>query len=358
MKKQSKKSIDAKINLSDKKGIYKVAFLFTNSKEGVISRINHRQDADTALHGANFIEGADYITVIPKSIKSLFLIPRLLHYEFIITQDNVLLGYIISLCSRIFHTKTKWLYIAMNSSTLIRRHVNHPMRRFLLIKFWKSYARIICIATEQMKDFTKLGISPQRLIFIPFGIDIKFFNLKETVLEEDIIVSCGRDEGRDYQTLFKVAERTRYQFVVIASHKNIPLNTKIPKNVTVLYDKKLTEVRTLYARARIIIVVSKDIYIPDGSDCSGQTVVLEALAMGKPVIATNRPWINEYLISNKDIIVVKPNDTEALIHEIDFLWKSKETCERLKTSGYKKINLLYSTENFAIALCALMDSLI
>lgn len=335
----------------------RIAFLFTSPRDELISRVKTGKDADTALRGLNHIPGSDYFIVFPKSIRSLLLIPRLLRYDFVITQDNLLLGYIVSLCASIFRAETRWLYVAMNSSTLMRRHINHPVRMFLFKKFWASYARIICIASEQIEDFVRLDIPRGHLVFIPFGVDALFFRPTDASREESLIVSIGRDAGRDYATLFKAAERTDCEFVVVAGHKNIPPDIPVPANVSVLYDRNLVEIRDLYEHARLVVIVSKDANIPDGSDCSGQTVVLDALAAGKAVIATHRSWITDYFVPDKDLVVVPSNDPEALAQAIKELSRDTEKCKRIAAAGQAKTASHYTTKTFANALVKLMNSL-
>jgi len=336
----------------------RVAFLFTNSRDAVISGVQKGQDADTALRGSNHIPGAEHFTVFPKSFRSIFFIPRLPDFDFIVAQDNLLLGYIISLYARVFRLKTRWLYVAINSSILMRRNAERPARLMLLKKLWSSYARIICISSEQVEDFARLGIPRTQLVFIPFGVDVHFFQPSDVSYEEDLIVSVGRDAGRDYATLFRAVEHTDYPCIVVAAHKNIPPGMPIPENVSVLYDRSLTEVRDLYARARIVVVPSKDGNVPEGSDCSGQTVILDALAAGKTVIATHRSWIADYFVPGQDLMVVPPNEPETLAKAIDALWNDAEKRKSLAESGHDKVAAHYTTTAFAEALLKLMDSLV
>ena len=335
-----------------------MVFLFTNSREETISRVREGQDADTPLRGLNHIQGAEHLTVTPKSMRSILFIPRLLRYDFVITQDNLLLGYIVSLYSRIFGAKTRWIYIAMNSSTLMRRHSTHRVRMFLFKKFWASYSRIICLYHEQIEDFVRLGISRDRLVFVPFGVDINFFKPRDTSIEEDLVVSIGRDAGRDYQTLLKSAERTNHKFVVVAGRKNISPDMTVPANVQVLYDKSLVEIRDLYARAKLVVVVSKDESLSDGSDCSGQTVILDALSAGKAVVATRRAWITDYFVLDEDLVVITANDPKALARAIESLLSDSDKRKRVALSGYTKTVERYNTKAFAEALQNVMNSLV
>lgn len=328
----------------------------------MMSEAREGQGTDTALRGWNHIPNAEHIAIgessTPRLIQALILVPRLLRYDFVIAQDELFLGYVVSLCARVFRLGTRWLYVAMTSSTLMRRHAAHPIRLFLLKQFWASYSRIICLSSEQIEDFVRLGIARSALVFVPFGVDSGFFQPTGTSREEDLIVSVGRDAGRNYATLLKAAERVNHAFVVVAGHKNVPLDMPIPANVSVLYNRSLAEVRDLYARAWLVVVPSKDASVSDGSDCSGQTVVLDALAAGKAVIATRRSWIADYFIPDQDLVVVPPSDSEALARAIDSLSHDTEKRKRLAASGHKKVVAQYTTKNFAHSLLTIMNSVI
>lgn len=336
----------------------KIAFIFTNSREAIIHNLQTGQVADTSLYGLNHLTGADHFTIPPKSMRGLLFIPRLLRYDFVIAQDNLLLGYIVSWCAHILRLHTKWFYIAINSSTLMKRHAKRPFHLFLLKKLWSSYSRLICLSFEQLNDFAKLGISKKHLVSLPFGVDVSFFKNTNPDQEENLIVSVGRDAGRDYVTLFKVASQVPYQFIVVASPKNIPSDILIPSNVKIFYNKSLVEIRDLYRKAKLVVVVSKDAEVPEGSDCSGQTVILDALAAGKTVIATHRSWITDYFVPGKDLVVVKPHDPEALIKEINVLWRDSQRCQQLAVSGQEKVVTNYTTKNFAKSLLELMNSFV
>ncbi|MDE1919376.1 MAG: glycosyltransferase [Patescibacteria group bacterium] len=348
----------------------RVLFLFPTSREKMAARVRKGEEADTALRGLNHIPGARYATIgeyskgtfaafflarAPRALQALFLVPRLLRYDFIVAQDDLLLGYIVSRCARVLGLKTRWLYLAMNSSVVMRRHAAHPMRRALLVSFWKSYFRIVCLSSEQADDFVRFGIPRERLALIPLGIDAQFFSLSGPEDEGSYVASVGRDAGRDYATLFQTAERIPHPFSVIAGRSNIPSGTRIPTNVSVRYDRSYVEVRDLYAHARLVVIASKDAGARDGSDCSGQTVVLDALAAGKAVIATRLPWIGDYFVPGEDLVVVEPNDPDALARAVEELWQDGTKRARLAASGRAKVFARYTTPRFAQSLLGLMS---
>lgn len=345
----------------------KILFLFSGSsnRAKILDEVARGENADTGLRGCNHILGAEFIDVeetvrgvvpawvyrlLPWQARSFILYPRILKYDVVIAQDDLLLGYAISMTRRVLRTRCRWIYIAINSSVLMRRHQHHVVRFALLKIIWKSFARIVCLSTVQMHDFTRAGIPPEHLVFVPFGIGADFFRDVSRTDEEDLVASVGRDLGRDYPTLFAAAEQIQCPFVIVAAYKNISPDRVVPSNVAVLYNKTLAETRALYARARLVVIASKKEESSEGSDCSGQTVILDAMAAGVPVVATSRPWIADYFVPGEDLVVVEPGDAEALAGAIRDLFADDKKRARLAEAARAKVQERYTTRMLATAL--------
>ena len=65
--------------------------------------------------------------------------------------------------------------------------------------------------------------------------------------------------------------------------------------------------RELLAGARIVAVVTKVLPYP-----TGQSVLLEAMSMGKACVVTGAPALSEYTRDEIDTLLVPPGDSEAL----------------------------------------------
>ncbi len=332
----------------------RIAFLFTNDRRGIVEQAKKGDDADTALRGANHVAGAALFSV---DTSRHALLAKLLSYDSVVISDNLVLGWIVATLSRIMRAHTRVVYVAMNSSTLLRRHAHHPVRRALLTMFWKSYARVVCLSQSQLEDFAKAGIPRERLVFIPFGIDADFFASGANVQEGEYVMSVGRDAARDWPLLLEAAKQSQYPFVIITTYKSLPADTRLPPNVSVRYNLSAREVRDLYSRARLVVVPSKSDSSPEGSDCSGQTALLDAMAAGNPVVATERSWIRDYLVPDEDLVVVPAQDPTALAHVIDALWQDAALRTRLGSAGRAKVQARYTTKTFASALQKLIETL-
>lgn len=334
----------------------RIAFLFTASREALRAAVQEGRDADTALRGANHISRAEIIDLPSGLLPRMFLPFGLLRFDAVIASDAFVLGFLVSLLARLFVRKTRWVLFAINTSTVLKRHAAHPVKRSLLMRFWKSYAHIVCLSREQMEDLVRASIPRERLVFVPFGVDADFYAKEEEGRDEGLVVSVGRDQGRDYTTLLSAARKSDHPFVIVASHRNLPDDTPLPANVTVRYNLALTEVRALYERARVVVIASKDEVVPEGSDCSGQTVMLDAMAAGKPVIATERSWIGDYFTTD-EVMVVPPGDPTTLATAIELLWGNPGQATRLAEAGRARVRERYTTKVLAQSLEAVIRSL-
>jgi len=336
----------------------------------MIEAVRRGELPDSGLRGANFFaERSDWQVdtistehfekslprfvrrVLPMSLLQLCFVPRLLRYDAVIASDAFFLGALVSTLGR-----TRWIYVVINSGVLIRRHVRHPLRSALLRFCWSRFAAIVCLAEMQQKELIQFGIKPEKISLIRFGIDTRYFSGAVGTVEGATIISIGKDISRDYVTLLRAARLCSFPIEIFASRKNIPPDTEIPVNVTLGYDALLEGLRATYARARFIVVS----LFPEqafGGDPSGQTVVLEALAMGRAVLVTERPWLKEYL-RDSDYLGVPAEDPAALAAAMEELWRNAPFRDGLGQAGQETVRRLYSSERFASNLMALTERVI
>lgn len=283
-------------------------------------------------------------------IGALVQFPRLLSYDVVLSSDTGVAECLASLWHKATRGKgPRCFLIALNTSNTSRRLQTKPFRLCLLQFCWRQYAEILCLAHFQMEDFVAAGVPSERLMYVPLGVDVNFFHYSGEQQEGEYILSVGFDLGRDYEYLLRIAEHVSQPIIIIASPQNISRDTHLPPNVTVRYNVPMLEFRNTLAFARMVVIPTKE-HVDVGSDCSGQTVLLQALAMGKPVCATVRPWLLEYLQENKEYIALPPNDPSAAAQALESLWNDATRRAELEQAGRLAVEERYTIHIWAKAI--------
>ena len=155
----------------------------------------------------------------------------------------------------------------------------------------------------------RLGIDPERITVVPFGIDTDE-TARLTPHDDGYLLAVGRDHARDWPTMLGAAARTDRPMVVLAPPSQFP-TAEVGPNVEFLGYVERAHYLELLAGARAVAVVTRDVAYP-----SGQTVVAEALSLGKPVIVTRTPAMVDYA-GSFPVTWVEVGDVEGLVRAID-----------------------------------------
>jgi glycosyltransferase involved in cell wall biosynthesis len=179
---------------------------------------------------------------------------------------------------------------------------------------------IFVYATSQ-RDYARaeLGIPDATLRLIPFHADHRFFRpLAEVAPREHQVCAAGL-EWRDYPTLIQaVAEKSELAVRLAAAspwskHNNETESRTLPAHVDARrYDYH--GLRQLYAESSIVVV---PLYENDFQ--AGITTILEAMAMGKPVVVTGTSGQTDVIIDGENGLYVPPASASGWSEAIDRL---------------------------------------
>lgn len=169
-------------------------------------------------------------------------------------------------------------------------------------------------------------IPHSRFEFVPLQVgEIPITEAEDT--DEPFIVATG-SAYRDYPTLFEAVKKLNLRTIVISGPRSLEGLT-IPPQVETPFGMKKDEIRRLVQRARINIVPM----VTEGLT-AGTVTVAETLRMGRPMIATRRNGVNDYIKDGENGILVNPNSVDDLAQAIDRLWNDAELRDRLSKSAY------------------------
>lgn len=154
-----------------------------------------------------------------------------------------------------------------------------------------------------------------RFVFLPFGVMDFSKHISRCEGKENYILSLGRS-NRDWDFLIDTLGNTEFLVRIVCDELH---REKLPPNIRV-YNDVWQERSWEMIRDCACMVIP----IQDGSVAAGETVLIQAMCFGKPVIAA-RPggqWA-EYITNGKNGFVVEKN-REALLAAVRELLTEKE----------------------------------
>lgn len=256
------------------------------------------------------------------------------------------------LISKIIKKNEVYVVVMGLFSKLKQNIITKYFQRFLLTLFIKTCKKLIFLGKGEYES--ALSVFPdfkEKFLFIPFCVDNKFWS-KEKVnknnKERDSILFIGNDGNRDYEKVIEIANSlNEFNFNLITNYsfdeKLIPKNVSLIKgswNENLLKDE---EIREYYASALMTILPLNDTYQP-----SGQSVTLQSMALGTPVIITETKgfWDIGNFENKENIVFVKNNDTENWINEIKNLIINEKLRINIAKNSIDTIEKFYKQEYF------------
>jgi glycosyltransferase involved in cell wall biosynthesis len=107
----------------------------------------------------------------------------------------------------------------------------------------------------------------------------------------------------------------------------------LPANVELIGYMPPHELRSMYAQAKFVIVPLRRT-TQYGAGC---TAVLEAMAMGRAVIASRHPGMPDYVRDGETGILVDPGDVQELRQAMRYLLDHPEEADRMGTRGRQAV---------------------
>lgn len=196
-------------------------------------------------------------------------------------------------------------------------------RQRLYRQLYRAVDVIVVFSSNQRDTLVELlGIDPDRIHVVPFGVDLEQL-AKVPVSDTGTVVAAGRDLGRDWATLVAAARGTGWPVELITRPQQIEA-LELPPEVAFRGTVDLDSYLAALASASVVVVPTEVREYP-----TGQTVLLEAMALGKACVVTDTPAMREYVLRDVTGVLVPPGDPQALRVAVDQLLSDPERRHRL-----------------------------
>ncbi|MFH1413012.1 MAG: glycosyltransferase family 4 protein [bacterium] len=288
----------------------------------------------------------------------LWLLPKYdivhLHYPFYGSAEIVAL-------TKIFIPSTKLIlhYHMDNECDGFKKLFFNISRHFSLPIIIRLADEITCASIDYVKH-SNIGkyykANPEKFVQIPFGVDADVF--KPGQIEPDGIKRILFVGALDKQHYFKGVENLLKAFSKICETKKVRLiivgkgdmesyyhkiaeDLKINDKVEFINNADDKELVKCYQRSNVLVLPSIN-----QSEAFG-LVLLEAMACGKPVIASNLPGVRSVFKNNEQGLIIKPDDIEDLAEKMNRIITNNRLAYRLGQEARKLIESKYTWDKAA-----------
>lgn len=202
------------------------------------------------------------------------------------------------------------------------------------------------------------GIPVERITVIPYGIDTDFYTPAGATVGSGAahgagspyVAAVGKDDGRDWQTFLEAAALTPEIPYRLATAPRMLEALHVPGNVHFLGEIGHNAYRQLLRDAALVVVPTHDFAYP-----TGQSVLLETIACGRPAVVTATDAMRDYLSSATAAYALhNPRD---LARVVSALWRDQPALARMTRAARPIAEECFSTRRmWSVALPAITAS--
>lgn len=220
-----------------------------------------------------------------------------------------------------------------------------PRESRLAAVFGRYIRRIDAIACIRRGDVSYLqkrfGLEPRQTMFVQFPADPSLGSYP--VGDEGYVYSAGW-AYRDWPTLLTALDRVPYRAILSpGSPVEVPESAK--ERVQILPMQRPADGRRYMASARVVVLAFRETQMP-----SGPLVLLDAMAMGKPVVVTSVNGSRDYVTDGQDALVVPPGDPQALADAIDRAMSDDVLRARIAAGAKARVACMPSLQDSLLAV--------
>jgi glycosyltransferase involved in cell wall biosynthesis len=197
-----------------------------------------------------------------------------------------------------------------------------------------------------------VGVDPKRIQSVPFGVDHVFWQATAPSPEGHVL-TVGRDLARDYKTFAAALEGLPVRAIIVGKDETLR-GVRLPANVEARMQISLEELQQLYVDASCVVVPMVPDGDPRGTESSGNTALLEAMACGRATVATHRASLQEYLYDDATV-TTPPRDPAALRAAIVRLVGDPAEAAARGTAARRHVEERHTTRQFAERLATVIE---
>lgn len=238
---------------------------------------------------------------------------------------------------------------------VIGHHLTTPAKRRLLSipTVLRGVDAFVVHSPAQVDELTGIrGVPATKVHMLRYGVDTHFWRPEGSQTRERLIVSAGR-EHRDYATLAaSVTDLDARVRIADGSAHSPAATTSVPTSWPPSVTRgplSPTDLKDHYRRAAVVVVPVMETDFP-----AGITVVAEAMAMGKPVVATETEGLRGAVGDPDAVRWVPPDDPAAMRAAVQDLLEAPERADVLGRRARAAAERHHTLDGFGAGLHSLL----
>jgi glycosyltransferase involved in cell wall biosynthesis len=211
-----------------------------------------------------------------------------------------------------------------------------PRQRRRWRKRVTAFDSVLVFSSNQVQLLTEALDLPVGLVrVVPFGVSLPERAPVRQLADPGgaatgLVLTVGSDVGRDFATFVQALDGTGSAATIVTnSHHAASLRST--GSVNVIGPISRSEYLTLLDTASIVVCPTQVLLYP-----TGQTALLEAMAMGKPCVVTRSAALDDYVTDGVDVLLVPAHDAAALREAVRKLQRDPALARRLGTQAHRR----------------------
>ncbi len=227
------------------------------------------------------------------------------------------------------------------------------LREALARLFYKGMDHMIFFSDKLIQDSLQSEkADPTRMSMVHWGADLAFYDSLPRPLQRKGFISTGK-ELRDYKTLTEAFNNTGLPLTLFTQKQQEGLFTdlEIKDNIDLRFGERLMpyEIALLVAQSQCVCICCKQ-----SNYTVGLTTVVEALALGLPILCTRNPQMPMDLEAEGCGIYLEPYDREGWERAIRYIAEHPEEAKEMGRKGRLLAEKYYNVEQCAKEICPLL----
>lgn len=198
--------------------------------------------------------------------------------------------------------------------------------------------QIFVFSRNQVPIFEEAGAG-ERVIPVSFGVDHHNFRPETGHGRRYQVFSAGFDRGRDFETLVAAARLLPDVRFDIVTQMDILRGEVAPANVTVHAPTDGEGHRNNLLAADLIVIPTHDLAYP-----TGQSVLLEGMASGRPVVVTRTAAMAEYIDEGQSNFSMPLHDPAGVAATISRLLTDPDLLDEVGVRARAAVEARYTFE--------------